>query len=65
MWTKNILRAFSPDTNVKLTIDGKLIEDITTVKDYMDNGLMNYAMTQDGDLSIENDTIIITVLIRS
>ena len=59
MWTKNIFKAFDPDTKILVTINGRQIEDLRTVRDFMANGLMNYSTTEAGSMRIENDTIII------
>lgn len=61
MWTKNILKAFNPDTKVTLKIDGKLIEDVTTVQDFMDNGLLTYTTVTEGQLKITSNCIIINL----
>lgn len=59
MWTKNILKAFNPETEIRYIINGKLIEDITTVKEFMDNGLTTYSTVTEGQLEITDNCIII------
>ena len=61
MWTKNILKAFNPETEIRYIINGKLIEDITTVKEFMDNGLTTYSTVTEGQLEITDNCIIIRV----
>ena len=61
MWTKNILKAFSPETKVKLTIDGRIIEEITTVQGFMDDGLLSYTTVKEGQLKITKNCIIINL----
>lgn len=59
MWTKNILKAFVPETKICVYIDERYIDDYRTVQDFMASGLMTYSTTEVGSLKIENDTIII------
>lgn len=61
MFTKNVLKAFDPDTPIRVCINERQIEDLRTVRDFMASGLMTYNTTEAGSLRIENDTIIINI----
>ena len=59
LWVKNRLIAFSRDTKVKYYIDGQFIEHVTTVGEYIDNGLTNYDSVDEGELEVEDNAIVI------
>ena len=59
MWIKNILKAFSRSTEVEFYCDGVFREDIKTVADFLNNGLLTYSECNEGDLIIENNKIVI------
>lgn len=59
LWTKLRLKGFNRSTKVKYYIDGQHIEHITTVGEYLDNGLTNYDSINEGELYIEDNAIVI------
>lgn len=59
-FVKNILRAFDDNTLVKYYFGDELIKE-WTVKEYMDCGLTTYDSINNGDLKIENNTIIVRI----
>ena len=58
MFLKNILKAFDPNTRVKVYLDETLLS-YGTVKEVMNSGLMTYANVLEKSLIIEDDTILI------
>lgn len=61
MFTKNVLKAFSPDTAVLYYVNDRLIEDYMTVESYMESGLTTYDTVDTGDLTITENAIEIRV----
>lgn len=59
LWTKSRLLAFNRNTKVKYYIDGQFIDHVTTVGEYIDNGLTNYDSVDEGELEIEDNAIVI------
>ena len=60
MFITNILKNFSKDIEIQYTINGRAIEDIKTVDDWLNSGLCsNIILDSDKVLRIENNTIII------
>ena len=64
IFTKNVLKAFSPDTAVLYYINDKLIEDYMSVESYMASGLTTYDTIDPGDLTITENAIEIRVYTR-
>ena len=64
IFTKNVLKAFSPDTAVLYYINDKLIEDYMSVESYMASGLTAYDTINPGDLTITENAIEIRVYTR-
>jgi hypothetical protein len=59
MFVKNILKAFTPDTQIEVYLDDNLL-DYGTVEEFMNSGLMTYAtIDEDSLLEIEDNKIII------
>lgn len=55
-----ILKAFSLETPVKYSLNGSIIDDIKSVRDWLSNGLCNNIYLEESDeLRIEENTIII------
>ena len=61
MLTKNILKAFSPDTAVLYYINDRLIDDYMSVESYMESGLTTYDTVDQGTLTISENAIEIRV----
>lgn len=61
MFIKNILKAFTPDTQIEVYLDDNLL-DYGTVEEFMNSGLMNYVCISHDDLCyIEDGKIIINI----
>ena len=59
MYISNILKNFCRDTKIQYTINGRVVEDIKTVDDWLNNGLCSNIILSNNVLKIKNDTIII------
>lgn len=59
MYISNILKNFCRDTKIQYTINGRDVEDIKTVDDWLNNGLCSNIILSNNVLKIESDTIII------
>ena len=59
MYISNILKNFCRDTKIQYTINGRALEDIKTVDDWLNNGLCSNIILSNDVLKIENNTIII------
>ena len=62
MFSKHVLKVFDRSIKLRYYIDNRLIEDITTVGEYMDNGLTSYDLLGEEYaplLTIEDNAIII------
>ena len=61
MFIKRILSAFDPDTALLYFINDRLIEDHFSVGSFMGDGLTTYAAVEPGQLTIEENAIVIRV----
>lgn len=64
IFTKNVLKAFAPETAILYYINDKLIEDYMSVESYMASGLTTYDTVDIGNLTITENAIEIRVYTR-
>lgn len=61
MFIKLILKAFDPETALLFFINDRLIEDHFSVESFMNDGLTNYTTVEPGQLTIEENAIVIRI----
>lgn len=59
MFVKNVLKAFSPDTALLWYINDRLNDDHFSVESFVGSGLTTYVTVEPGELTIEENAVVI------